>query len=131
METQGIHSIKQVVKGIVERTVEPALPKAPPALPKVNTNEFYTGAISRGNENVLGNATRAEYINEFIDFWTNDYRAKAKCLAFIAIAILTWSWFAPFSLFSVALASKYWDMAMWNRDISRFNGHFRTVIYGQ
>lgn len=126
---EGLTSIKDVTKGLVQRTVTTALP-AKPAEPKVKTSEFYTGAISRGSENSLGQATRAEYINEFIDFWTNDYRGKAKCLCFIAIAVLTFNWFAPFALFNVALAAKYWDMAMWNRNIARFNGHFRTVIYG-
>ena len=99
--------------------------------PKVNSNEFYTGALSRGNENVLGQCTRKEYINEFIDFWRDDYRAKAKCLCFLAVAFLTFNIVAPFALFCVALAAKYWDHAMWCRNIARFDGNFRTISYGQ
>ncbi|MDP3742151.1 MAG: hypothetical protein Q8R15_02440 [Candidatus Micrarchaeota archaeon] len=129
--SSGLQNIKDVVKGAALRTAEPLQPKKQGAAPTKMPEGFFTGAISRGSENVLGQATRAEYINEFIDFWTGDYRAKAKCLAFLALAVVTWNWFAPFALFSVALAAKYWDLAMWNRNISRFNGHFRTVIYGQ
>lgn len=125
----GMENIKDVVKGVVQRTVAPIAP-AKHVEPKVKTSEFFTGAIVRGKENSLGQATRAEYINEFIDFWTGDYRAKSKCLCFIAIAILTFNIITPFALFCVALAAKYWDLAMWNRNISRFNGHFRTIIYG-
>lgn len=125
----GLVTIKDVAKGAVKRAAEPLLTK-PAASPTKLPEQFFTGAISRGSENSLGQATRAEYINEFIDFWTLDYRGKAKCVAFLGLAIFTWNWFAPFALFCIALAGKYWDTAMWNRNIARFNGHFRTVIYG-
>ena len=129
MADHGLTGIKPVVRGVVERTLAPVLPK--PEEPKIKRSEFYTGAIVRGSENSLGQATRAEYINEFIEFWTLDYRSKAKCLSFLAIALLTFNVLAPFALFCVALAAKYWDMAMWNRNISRFNGNFRTIIFAQ
>ncbi len=98
--------------------------------PVIKASEFYTGAISRGHENVLGQATRKEYVNEFIDFWKDDYRDKIKCACFLAIAFFTFNVLTPFSLFCVALAAKYWDLSMWNRNIARFNGHFRTIIFG-
>ena len=128
-------NIGTTLKSIAESTVvdgKKTAGVATPAVaePKVKKSEFFTGAIVRGSENSLGQAPRHEYINEFIDFWTGDYRAKAKFICFGAIAILTFNIIAPFSLLCVALAAKYWDLAMWNRNISRFNGHFRTIIYG-
>lgn len=133
-------NIKTIVQSVAKNTATdaakavgktaPASTTATSVEPKIKRSEFFTGAIVRGNENSLGQAPRHEYINEFIDFWTGDYRAKAKCLCFLAIAFLTFNIMAPFALFCVALAAKYWDLAMWNRNISRFNGHFRTVIYG-
>ncbi|MBI4406364.1 hypothetical protein HY571_00435 [Candidatus Micrarchaeota archaeon] len=125
-ELQGIKGTTQkIAKDLVEQV------KGKEKEPVRKTSDFFTGAIASGHENSLGQATRKEYINEFIDFWKDDYRAKAKCIIFLAIAVLTFNIFTPFSLFMVALAAKYWDLALWCRNISRFNGHFRTIIYGQ
>ncbi|MFH0713500.1 MAG: hypothetical protein V1722_02875 [Candidatus Micrarchaeota archaeon] len=99
--------------------------------PKTKKDDFYTGVLSRGTDNVLGQCTRKVYLNEFIDFWKDDYRAKIKCACFLGVAIFTFNVFAPFSLFCVALAAKYWDHAMWCRNIARFNGNFRTAIIGE
>lgn len=98
------------------------------AEPIVKTSEFYTGVLSKGSANVMGQCTRKEYINEFIGFWKDDYRAKAKCVALLAAAGLTFNVFLPYSLFMVALAAKYWDHASWCRNIARFNGWFRTIV---
>ncbi len=123
------------IKGTVVDVVKDIRQNTPLKVEKkeetIKTSEFYTGALTRGNENVLGQCTRKEFINEFIDFWKDDYRAKAKCICFLAIAALTFNIMAPFSLFCIALAAKYWDWAMWCRNIARFNGNFRTIIYGQ
>lgn len=125
--------VKSTVKSIGAQAKESLATAVKPQEKKeevVRTQDFYTGALSRGTDNVMGQATRAEYINEFIDFWRDDYRAKAKVLCFLAIAFLTWGVFAPFSLFCVALAAKYWDHSLWCRNISRFNGNFRTISFG-
>ena len=127
------------VKGTAQEALTKVMESTPLAgkiFPKpkeeiIKKSEFYTGALARGNENVLGQCTRKVYINEFIEFWRDDYRAKAKCLAFLAIAALTFNTFPPFALFCIALAAKYWDWAMWCRNIARFNGWFRTIILPQ
>ncbi len=124
-----ITGVKETLKGIATNVATPLLPPIKKE-PIMKTSDNFTGALSRGSENVLGQATRREYVNEFIDFWKDDYRDKIKCVCFLAIAFLTFNVLTPFSLFCVALAGKYWDMAMWNRNISRFNGWFRTIIYG-
>ena len=118
------------VKNVVGQTIGATRKGDVPKRDIKDPNMGYTGALTRGSENSLGQATRREYVNEFIDFWKDDYRAKAKCLCFLAVAFLTFNILAPFSLFCVALAAKYWDLAMWNRNIARFNGHFRTIMYG-
>ncbi len=123
-----ITNVKTAVKEIAKIVAPPILPKE--ETPVLKTDQYFAGAIVQGKEHSLGQCIRKDYLNEFIDFWKDDYRAKIKCVVFLAIAFLSWNIFAPFSLFMVALASRYWDHAMWCRNISRFNGNFRTIIYG-
>ena len=129
MALQGISGTAKTVFTDIRQST----PFKPPAKkdPVIKRDEFYTGALSRGNENVLGQCTRKEFINEFITFWKDDYRAKIKCACLLGMAIFTFNVFAPFALFCIALAAKYWDWAMWCRNIARFNGNFRTIIVGQ
>jgi len=125
-----LKGLKSTATGLLRDTIVEKIKPTAKKEPIVNSQEFYTGALTRGSGNVMGQTTRAEYINEFIDFWRDDYRAKAKMLVFLAIAFLSWNIFSPFSLFCVALAAKYWDHALWCRNISRFNGNFRTIMFG-
>lgn len=91
------------------------------------TSTYSTGMITKADKQIFGQMTRSEYLNEFIELWREDYVAKARCVCFLAAAVVSWSAFAPFSLLCIALAAKWWDWALWNRNISRFNGIYRNV----
>ena len=95
---------------------------------KKPVNQFTTGMITSANKQIFGQMTRGDYLNEYIELWREDYVAKLRCVCFVAVAVISWNAFTPFSLFCVALAAKYWNWAIWNRNIPRFNGLFRNIV---
>ncbi|MCL5011419.1 MAG: hypothetical protein M1594_00805 [Candidatus Marsarchaeota archaeon] len=57
---------------------------------------------------------KREYLNDFIGFWKNQYRAKTKAITFAAFAIITLPYIPIVSLISAALAGRYWMIGFWN-----------------
>ncbi len=98
---------------------------------KAQKQVMSTGVLTQASKQVFGQMIRADYLNEFIELWREDYVAKARCACFLAAAVVSWNALPPFSLLCVALAAKYWDWATWNRNIPRFNGAFRNVALMQ
>ena len=98
---------------------------------KAQSQVLSTGVITQASKQVFGQMVRADYLNEFIELWREDYVAKARCFCFAAAAVISWNACNPFSLLCVALAAKYWGWAIWNRNIPRFNGLFRNVALMQ
>lgn len=71
---------------------------------------------------------KREYLNDFIDFWKNKYKAKAKSVAFIAFAIICIPYIPIVSLISAALAGRYWMIGFWNGAIVKSDSRMVALL---